>query len=33
VLAREAGLLIALPLSLAAFAAGWLADRRVGRSQ
>jgi hypothetical protein len=32
VLAREAGLLIALPLSLAAFAAGWLADRRVGRS-
>jgi len=31
-LAREAGLLIALPLSLAAFVAGWLADRRVRRS-
>jgi len=33
VVAREAGLLIALPLSLAAFAAGWLTDQRVGRSQ
>ena len=29
--AREAGLLIALPVSLAAFAAGWLADRRSRR--
>jgi SSS family solute:Na+ symporter len=32
VVAREAGLLIALPASLVAFAAGWLADRRVGRA-
>lgn len=30
--AREAGLLIALPVSLAAFAAGWIADRRRRRS-
>jgi solute:Na+ symporter, SSS family len=29
--AREAGLLIALPVSLVAFAAGWLADRRSRR--
>jgi len=32
VLEREAGLLIALPLSLAAFVAGCLADRRLRRS-